>query len=292
LGFHYGAEKVGCMVIPSGIGNTKRQIQLMKDFHTTIYHATPSYALHVSEAMAAEGIDPKELDLRLGYVGAEPHSEQTRKKIEDAFDMDVYNSYGMSELNGPGVAFECEEKNGMHFWEDNYLLEVINPKTDEVLGPGEEGELVVTTLNRQAMPIIRYRTGDLAKILDGKCACGRTHVRISRIKGRSDDMMIIRGINVYPSQIEDVLMAFPEVATNYQIHLERDGPLDVMRIKVELYPKTFVGDLQKLEKLEASIVKAIADEIVVKPKIEFLETGTIPRTEGKAIRVVDKRGDL
>jgi phenylacetate-CoA ligase len=292
LGFHYGAEKVGCMVIPSGIGNTKRQIQLMKDFHTTIYHATPSYALHVSEAMASEGIDPKDLDLRIGYVGAEPHSEQTRKKIEDVYGMDVYNSYGMSELNGPGVAFECEEKNGMHFWEDNYILEVINPKTGEVLGPGEEGELVVTTLNRQAMPIIRYRTGDLAKVLDGKCACGRTHVRISRIKGRSDDMMIVRGINVYPSQIEDVLMAFPEVATNYQIHLERDGPMDVMRIKVELYPKMFDGDLQKLKKLEACIVKAISDEVVVKPKIEFLESGTIPRTEGKAIRVVDKRGDL
>ncbi len=292
LGFHYGAERVGMLVIPSGIGNTKRQIQLMKDFHTTVYHATPSYALHVSEEMARDGFDPKEFDLRIGFVGAEPHSEQTRKRIEDIYDMDVYNSYGMSELNGPGVAFECEEKCGMHLWEDNYILEVIDPKTCEPLSPGEEGELVVTTINREAMPILRYRTGDLAKTLEGRCACGRTHVRISRIKGRCDDMMIIRGVNVYPSQIEDVLMSFPEVATTYQIHLLRDGSLDALIVKVELYPKMFDGDLAKLKKLEADIGKAISDEVVVKPRIEFLEPGTLPRAEGKAVRVVDKRCEM
>jgi phenylacetate-CoA ligase len=294
LGLHYGAEKVGMLVIPSGVGNTKRQIQLMKDFNTTVFHATPSYILYVSEVMTQEGYDPKEFDLRIGFTGAEPHSEQTRQRIEDVYDINAYNSYGMSELNGPGVAFECEEKNGMHLWEDNYLLEVVEPSTGELLAPGEEGELVITTLGREAMPILRYRTGDLARIIDDgeKCACGRAHVRLSRIKGRSDDMLIVRGVNLYPSQIEDVLMSFPEVATNYQIHVTREGTLDALTVKVELYPKMFDGDLRKLKKLEANITKCIQEEIVVRPKVEFLEPGSLPRTEGKAVRVVDKRGAM
>lgn len=294
LGLHYGAEKVGMLTIPSGVGNTKRQIQLMKDFNTTVFHATPSYILYVSEVMVQEGYDPKEFDLRIGFVGAEPHSEQTRQRIEDIYDIDAFNSYGMSELNGPGVAFECEEKNGMHFWEDQYLLEVVNPQTGEKLAPGEEGELVVTTLGREAMPIIRYRTGDLARIVDDgdKCACGRTHVRISRIKGRCDDMLIVRGVNLYPSQIEDVLMSFPEVATNYQILVEREGALDSLTVKVELYPKMFDGDLRKLKKLESDITKTIQEDIVVRPKVEFHEPGSLPRTEGKAVRVIDTRGEM
>jgi phenylacetate-CoA ligase len=294
LGLHYGAEKVGMLTIPSGVGNTKRQIQLMKDFNTTVFHATPSYILYVSEVMVQKGYDPKEFDLRIGFVGAEPHSEQTRQRIEDIYDIDAFNSYGMSELNGPGVAFECEEKNGMHFWEDQYLLEVVDPRTGEKLAPGEEGELVVTTLGREAMPIIRYRTGDLARILDDgeKCACGRTHVRISRIKGRCDDMLIVRGVNLYPSQIEDVLMSFPEVATNYQILVEREGALDSLTVKVELYPKMFDGDLRKLKKLESDITKSIQEEIVVRPKVEFHEPGSLPRTEGKAVRVIDTRGGM
>ncbi|MBN1454876.1 MAG: phenylacetate--CoA ligase [Methanomicrobia archaeon] len=291
LGLHYGAESVGMLVIPSGVGNTKRQIQLMKDFKTTVFHATPSYILYVSEVMEEEGDDPREFDLRIGFVGAEPHSEQTRQKIEDIYDISAFNSYGMSELNGPGVAFECEEKSGMHFWEDQYLLEVVNPHTGEALGPGEEGELVVTTLCREAMPIIRYRTGDLASIVDDgePCACGRAHVRISRIKGRTDDMLIVRGVNLYPSQIEDVLMSFPEVATNYQLYLERKGTLDELTVKVELYPKMFTGDLRMLRKLENDILKAIQDEIMVRPRVEFHEPGSLPRTEGKAVRVVDLR---
>ncbi|MEA2076171.1 MAG: phenylacetate--CoA ligase [Euryarchaeota archaeon] len=294
LGLHYGAEKVGMLTIPSGVGNTKRQIQLMKDFNTTVFHATPSYILYVSEVMVQEGYDPKEFDLRIGFVGAEPHSEQTRQRIEDIYDIDAFNSYGMSELNGPGVAFECEEKNGMHFWEDQYLLEVVNPQTGEKLAPGEEGELVVTTIGREAMPIIRYRTGDLARIVDDgeKCSCGRTHVRISRIKGRCDDMLIVRGVNLYPSQIEDVLMSFPEVATNYQILVEREGALDSLIVRVELYPKMFDGDLRKLKELESDIGKSIQDEIVVRPKVEFHEPGSLPRSEGKAVRVVDTRGGM
>jgi phenylacetate-CoA ligase len=294
LGLHYGAEKVGMLTIPSGVGNTKRQIQLMKDFNTTVFHATPSYILYVSEVMVQEGFDPKEFDLRIGFVGAEPHSEKTRQRIEDTYDIDAFNSYGMSELNGPGVAFECEEKNGMHLWEDNYLLEVVNPQTGEALGPGEEGELVVTTLDREAMPLLRYRTGDLAKIIDSgdKCSCGRTHVRISRIKGRGDDMLIVRGVNLYPSQIEDVLMSFPEVAATYQIVLERESSLDSLTVKVELNPKMFDGDLRKLKNLEAALSKSIQDEIAVRPEIEFHEPGSLPRSEGKAVRVIDLRGEL
>jgi len=294
LGFHYGAEKVGMLTIPSGVGNTKRQIQLMKDFNTTVFHATPSYILYVSEVMVQEGFDPKEFDLRIGFVGAEPHSEQTRQRIEDTFDISAFNSYGMSELNGPGVAFECEEKAGMHLWEDSYLLEVVDPATGEKLSPGEEGELVITTLNREAMPILRYRTGDLARIIDDgeKCPCGRTHVRISRIKGRCDDMLIVKGVNFYPSQIEDVLMSFPEVATNYQVIVERVGSLDSLTVRVELHPKMFDGDLRKLRKLEADITKSIQDEIVIRPKVEFHEPGSLPRSEGKAVRVVDKRGKI
>ncbi|PXF53097.1 MAG: phenylacetate--CoA ligase [Candidatus Methanophagaceae archaeon] len=294
LGFHYGAEKVGMLTIPSGVGNTKRQIQLMKDFNTTVFHATPSYILYVSEVMVQEGFDPKEFDLRIGFVGAEPHSEQTRQRIEDTFDISAFNSYGMSELNGPGVAFECEEKAGMHLWEDSYLLEVVDPATGEKLSPGEEGELVITTLNREAMPILRYRTGDLARVIDDgeKCPCGRTHVRISRIKGRCDDMLIVKGVNFYPSQIEDVLMSFPEVATNYQVIVERVGSLDSLTVRVELHPKMFDGDLRKLRKLEADITKSIQDEIVVSPKVEFHEPGSLPRSEGKAVRVVDKRGKI
>ncbi len=294
LGLHYGAEKVGMLVIPSGVGNTKRQIQLMQDFNTTVFHATPSYILYVSEVMVQEGFDPKEFDLRIGFVGAEPHSEQTRQRIEDIYDIDAFNSYGMSELNGPGVAFECEEKDGMHLWEDQYLLEVVDPNTGEVLAPGEEGELVVTTIGREAMPLLRYRTGDLARIVDDgeKCSCGRTHVKISRIKGRCDDMLIVRGVNLYPSQIEDVLMSFPEVATTYQIILEREGSLDSLTVRVELYPKMFDGDLRKLKKLESDIGKSIQDEIAVRPRIEFHEPGSLPRSEGKAVRVVDMRGEM
>jgi len=294
LGLHYGAEKVGMLTIPSGVGNTKRQIQLMQDFNTTVFHATPSYILYVSEVMVQEGFDPREFDLRIGFVGAEPHSEQTRQRIEDIYDIDAFNSYGMSELNGPGVAFECEEKNGMHLWEDQYLLEVVDLDNGEVLAPGEEGELVVTTLGREAMPLLRYRTGDLARIVDDgeKCSCGRTHVRISRIKGRCDDMLIVRGVNLYPSQIEDVLMSFPEVATTYQIILEREGSLDSLIVRVELYPKMFDGDLRKLRELESDIGKSIQDEIVVRPRIEFQEPGSLPRSEGKAVRVVDMRGEM
>ena len=221
--FHYGAEKLGLLVIPSGAGNTERQLELMRDFRTTIVHITPSYALYLADVMEEKGLNPKvDLSLRLAYLGAEPYSEETRKKIEKIFNLNAYNSYGLSEMNGPGVAFECEEKEGMHLWEDNFIPEIINPSTGEILEDGEEGELVLTSINREAMPILRYRTGDLTFLYPQKCRCGRTHRRISRIKGRTDDMLIVRGVNIFPSEIERVIMGLPGIGRNYQIILERE----------------------------------------------------------------------
>ena len=201
LGMHYGAETLGCMVIPSSAGNTLKQIQLMQDFSTTVIHITPSYALHLADAIKELDLNPADLTIRKAYLGAEPYSEGVKKKIETLWNLDAYNSYGMSELNGPAVAFECIHKCGMHLWEDSYIMEIINPDTLEVLPDGEEGELVLTHIGREAMPIIRYRTRDLTKIIPGKCECGRSHRRIDRMKGRTDDMMIVGGVNVFPSQI-------------------------------------------------------------------------------------------
>lgn len=289
LGLHYGAEKLGCMVIPSSTGNTQKQIQLIQDFNTTVVHITPSYALHLVEVIQENGIDPHDLALKKAYIGAEPHSESTRKKIEEQYGIDAYNSYGLSEMNGPGVSFECTYKNGMHTWEDFYIVEIIDPKTEKVLPDGEEGELVLTHLNREAMPIIRYRTRDLTCIIPEKCACGRTHRRIERIKGRSDDMIIVGGVNVFPSQIESVLMNIPEVGNNYQIVLDREESLDRIHIKVELYSKMFHGDLKELNRLKNKITDAVRSTIIVNPRVELLEPGSLPPSMGKAIRVIDNR---
>lgn len=289
LGLHYGAEKLGCMVIPSSTGNTQKQIQLIQDFNTTVVHITPSYALHLVEVIQENGIDPHDLALKKAYIGAEPHSESTRKKIEEQYGIDAYNSYGLSEMNGPGVSFECTYKDGMHTWEDFYIVEIIDPKTEKVLPDGEEGELVLTHLNREAMPIVRYRTRDLTRIIPEKCACGRTHRRIERIKGRSDDMIIVGGVNVFPSQIESVLMNIPEVGNNYQIVLDREESLDRIHIKVELYSKMFHGDLKELNRLKNKITDAVRSTIIVNPRVELLEPGSLPPSMGKAIRVIDNR---
>ncbi|MDH5768428.1 MAG: phenylacetate--CoA ligase [Nitrospirota bacterium] len=284
---HYGAEKVGVLVIPAGPGHTKRQISLMQDFKTTTLHLTPSYALYLANVMSNEGLDPqRDLFLRRAYLGAEPYSEGTRRKIEKFFSIDVYNSYGLSEMNGPGVAFECVEKNGMHLWEDNFIIEIINPETGEELPEGEKGELVLTTLCREAMPILRYRTRDITMIIPGKCKCGRTHRRISRIIGRTDDMFIIRGVNIFPQQIEQVLMGVKGVAQNYQIILES---YDQMTIRVEISRDLFDGRIEHLMNLQSEITEKLRSEILVKPKVELLEPGTLPVSEGKATRVVDKR---
>jgi len=286
LVMHYGAEKVGVLVIPAGPGNTKRQIALMQDFKTTTIHLTPSYALYLAGVMNNEGLDPKDFSLRRAYMGSEPYSEETRKKIEKFFKIDVYNSYGLSEMNGPGVAFECTEKNGMHLWEDNFIMEIINPDTGERIPEGEKGELVLTTLYREAMPILRYRTRDIAMIIPGKCKCGRTHRRISRIIGRTDDMIIVRGVNIFPQQIERVLMGIKAVAQNYQIVLES---YDQMTVRVEISKELFDGKVEHLVNLQSEITEKLRSEILVKPKVDLLEPGTLPVSEGKATRVIDKR---
>jgi len=289
LGLHYGAERLGCLVIPSSSGNSLKQLQLMQDFQATIMHITPSYALHLVEIIKENGVDPHDLTVKKAYLGAEPYTEATRKKLEELWGMDAYNSYGLSEMNGPGVSFECVHKNGMHVWEDFYIIEIIDPDTGAVLPDGAEGELVLTHVNREAMPMFRYRTRDLTRIIPEPCPCGRTHRRIERIKGRTDDMFIIGGVNIFPSQIEAVLMAIPEVGNNYQIVLERDGSLDKVHVKVELYSKMFHGDMKELQTLRKKITEIVRSTIIVNPVIELMEPGSLPPSQGKAVRVIDNR---
>jgi phenylacetate-CoA ligase len=289
LGLHYGAERVGMTVIPIGGGNTKRQIQTMKDFKTTVVHATPSYLLHVHSVIEETKTNLDDLALRKAYIGAEPHSEDIRRKIEQLYGMDAYNSYGLSEMNGPGVAFECVYKDGMHIWEDGYITEIIDPVTGNQVEAGETGEVVFTNLIRRATPLLRYRTRDLASILPGECKCGRTHRRLSRITGRTDDMLIINGVNVFPSQIEEVIMKVPEVATNYQIHIEKAGALDKLIVKVEIYPKMFMGEAKQLDTLKGRIKDELRASITISPRVELHEPGFLPVSEGKAKRVVDNR---
>ncbi len=290
LGFQYGAERLGALTIPSGSGNSKRQIHLMQDFGTTVVHIIPSYALHLWKVFGEMGLEPKrDTQLRILLIGAEPHSEATRQRIEEMYGVDAFNSYGLSEMNGPGVAFECPQKKGMHFWEDAFLVEVIDPKTGEVLPDGAEGELVYTTLNREAMPMIRYRSKDLATIFPEPCPCGRTHRRISRIKGRSDDMFILKGVNIFPLQIDTTLMNIPEVGTNYLIVLERENFEDRMIVRVEVRPQFFRGDLWQLERLRKQITEALKSELLVTPKVELVEPDSLPKSEGKAVRVMDRR---
>jgi len=288
--FHYGAEKIGVLVIPSGAGNTERQLELMRDFKTTIIHITPSYALYLATVIEETGLNPKtDFNLRIAYLGAEPYSEETRRKIEKIFNLNAYNSYGLSEMNGPGVAFECPEKEGMHIWEDNFIVEIIDPASGEILKDGEEGELVLTSINKEAMPILRYRTGDLTFIYPQKCRCGRTHRRISRIKGRVDDMLIVRGVNVFPSEIERVLMSLQGIGRNYQIILEREKNLDKLTVKVEVEKSLFNGSLEHLKGLENKIKAKLRAELMLTPEVELVEPGSLPTTTGKAKRVIDKR---
>ncbi|HUJ11489.1 MAG TPA: phenylacetate--CoA ligase [Verrucomicrobiae bacterium] len=287
LMMHYGAEKVGCLVIPAGPGNTEKQLLLMQDFRSTVIHVTPSYALYFADFLEKKGVDPRrDLALRKAFVGAEPYTEETRRKIEQALGIDVYNSYGLSEMNGPGVAFECEQKCGMHLWEDNFLLEIVDPKTGEPLPDGQMGEIVLTTLRREAMPLLRYRTRDISSIMNGTCECGRTHRRLQRITGRADDMLIVRGVNIYPQQIERVLMSLPSVGRNYQIVLEG---LDEMTVNVELAEAGFDGHVEHLTRLQSEIADRLRAETLTKPKVHLVPPGTLPVSEGKAKRVIDNR---
>lgn len=289
LGIHYGAERLKCLTIPAGAGNSKRQIKLLQDFKVSVVHIIPSYALHLSTVFAELGIDPRSLNLRIFLIGAEPHTEEARKRIEEIYGVKAYNSYGLSEMNGPGVAFECVYQDGMHLWEDAYLAEILNPTTLEPVAEGEVGELVMTTLTREGMPLIRYRTKDLTRFLPGRCLCGREHRRIDRITGRADDMIILKGVNIYPMQIEKVLMARKEVGQNYVIELYKEGHLDQMRIKVEIKDEYFVEDMRVLKQLQQSIAKSLREEILITPRVELVEHNSLPKSQGKAVRVIDLR---
>lgn len=290
LGIHYGAERLGCLTIPAGAGNSKRQIKLLRDFQVSAMHIIPSYALHLASVFAEMGLDPAYASLRIALIGAEPHSEEIRQRIQDIYQVRAYNSYGLSEMNGPGVAFECPAQDGMHIWEDSYLVEILDPQTNRPVPDGELGELVLTTLNREGMPLIRYRTRDLTRILPGDCPCGREHKRIDRITARADDMIILKGVNIYPMQVEAVLMSVPEVGQNYQIVLERFNYMDQMRVKVEIKDEYFVEDMRILKGLEQKLSRLLREEILVTPKVELVEHKSLPTSQGKAQRVLDLRG--
>lgn len=290
IGLHYGAEKLGMLVIPASSGNTKRQLQLMKDFGSTVVHATPSYMLYLYSKLDEFGYKLSDFKLKKALVGAEPHSEEIRQKIEKLFGIDAYNSYGLSEMNGPSVAFECEEKSGMHLWEDSYFMEIVDKDTLKELPEGETGELVLSILIRTATPILRYRTRDLTGIIPGQCSCGRISRRISRIKGRTDDMLIINGVNVFPSQIEEVIMKMPEVGTNYRILVKKEGVLDRLIVQTEVGPSIFSDDARDMNALKRRIIDNLRASITISPTVELHEPGILPVQEGKAIRVVDERG--
>ncbi len=290
LGFHYGAELIGLLTVPSGAGNSKRQLQLMRDFGTTIIHIIPSYALRFMDYLMEQGVDPrKDLNLRIAYLGAEPYSEEVRRRVEEFYGVKVFNSYGLSEMNGPGVAFECPFQNGMHLWEDSYIIEVVNPETGEPVPEGTIGELVLTTINREGMPLLRYRTRDLTRIIPGSCPCGRHHRRIDRIQGRADDMFIIKGVNIFPIQVEQVLMSIPEVGSNYRIILRREKNVDDMVVQVEVTDRIFVEDMRQLNRLKNKIQHELRSELLVTPIVELVEPNGLPREEGKAVRLIDLR---
>jgi len=290
LGAHYGAEKIGAAVIPMSGGNTKRQILIMKDFGSTILCCTPSYALNIAEVMAEEGVNPRDLKLKCGLFGAEPWTEGMRREIEKKLAIHALDIYGLSEVIGPGVASECiEAKQGLHVFEDYFVPEIIDPETGRTLPYGEAGELVFTTLTKEAFPVLRYRTRDISRLTPTPCACGRTLVRMERISGRTDDMLIIRGVNVFPSQIEAVLMGIEGVEPHYQLIVTREGTLDVLEVQVEVNESIFTDEIKGLERLARRVEEDIKDLLGVSCKVRLVEPKTIQRSEGKAKRVLDKR---
>ncbi|RLI96103.1 MAG: phenylacetate--CoA ligase [Candidatus Altiarchaeales archaeon] len=288
FGFTQGAERIGAAVIPAGVGNTKKQIQVMSDFGVTAFTSTPSYALHVAEIMEEIDINKNDLNLRIGIFGAEPWSESIRRRIENSFDIDAYDNYGLSEIIGPGVCIECEEKNGMHIWHDHFLPEIIDKEGNE----SDKGELILTTLTKEGMPLLRYKTGDITSFIEGRCSCGRTHRRISKIKGRVDDMLIIKGVNVFPSQIENIIMKFPEIGDNYQIIIGRKHQIDTLSLRIEVTPEIFTGSDIKLRELKEKIEEELKSGLDVGVKVELVEPMSIERCIGKAKRVLDLREKL
>lgn len=289
LGAHGGAQSLGCTVVPASGGNTERQVMLLKDFGVTAMACTPSYFIHVIEQAQKMGIDMHTLPLRFGIFGAEPWSEQMRKFIQENTNVEAFDIYGLSEIAGPGVGGECPAHDGIHIFEDHYYPEIVDPETGEPLPDGQEGELVLTTLSKRAMPILRYRTHDITKIVSEPCACGRTIRRIARIGRRSDDMFIIRGVNVFPSQIEVALMNMPEVSPNYRIILTREKELDNVLVEVEIKPEFFTDSIAELESIRRRAREAIAKIVGIRMEVKIVEPNTIARSEGKAKRVIDMR---
>jgi phenylacetate-CoA ligase len=290
LGAHYGAERLGAAVIPISGGNSKRQIMIMQDFGSTVLLCTPSYALNLADVMKDMGVAPESLNLRVGLFGAEPWSENMREEIEKRLKIKAIDIYGLSEVMGPGVASECiEEKRGLHVFEDFFIPEIVDPKTMAPLPPGEPGELVFTTLTKEAFPVIRYRTKDISRLIAEPCSCGRTFYRMQRITGRTDDMLIIRGVNVFPSQVEHILMSIEGVEPHYQIIVDREGALDVMEIQVEVSEDIFSDEVKVLERLGKKIEREIKDLLGTTCKVKLVEPKTIQRSEGKAKRVIDNR---
>ncbi|MGC8764832.1 MAG: phenylacetate--CoA ligase family protein [Brevinematia bacterium] len=290
FGLHYGLEKIGVTVVPASSGNTKRQVQLLQDFGATVLVCTPSYALHIADVVEEMGVDPvKDLKLKYGLFGAEPWSESIRREIEAKLNIIATDNYGMSELVGPGVAGECLEKNGMHINEDFFFVEVVNPETGEWVAEGEKGELIITPLEKEALPLLRYKTGDLSRVITDPCKCGRTTARVMKIMGRTDDMLIVRGVNVFPSQIEEVLLEVEGVAPHYQIVVDRKENIDQLEIWVEVVENIFFDEMKKLVELENRIIDRLYTMLGLKVKVKLVEPKTIERSQGKAKRIIDKR---
>ncbi len=291
LGAHYGSERLGALTIPISGGNTKRQVQVLTDFGVTVLACTPSYALLIAETAREMGIDPRELPLRVGVFGAEPWSEGMRRQIEDELGVSAIDIYGLSEVLGPGVATECEHKNGLHVFEDHFIVEIVDPDTLQPVPDGQTGEVVFTTLTKEGIPVVRYRTRDISRIIPEPCACGRTMRRIERITGRSDDMLIIRGVNVYPSQIEQVLLGIPMVAPHYQVVLTKRGSMDHVEVHVEVAPEFAFDEVRELERLQRRVKAEIESVLAVSIAVKLVEPKSIARSEGKAKRVVDLRNE-
>ncbi|MCM2357256.1 MAG: phenylacetate--CoA ligase [Geobacteraceae bacterium] len=290
LGAHYGAERLGASVIPMSGGNTRKQIMIMQDFGSTVLTCTPSYSLFMAEAAREDGVDFRKLNLHVGIFGAEPWSEEMRTEIEAKLNLCAIDIYGLSEIMGPGVAIECREaKKGLHIWEDHFIPEIIDPDTGELLPPGERGELVITTISKEGIPLIRYRTRDITSITREPCACGRSHARIARMSGRSDDMLIIRGVNVFPSQIESILMGIEGVEPHYLLIVDRQENLDTLEVQVEVDERLFSDEVKHLQALARTIEKEIKETLGVTCKARLVEPRTIARSEGKAKRVIDNR---
>jgi phenylacetate-CoA ligase len=290
LGAHYGAERLGASVIPISGGNTKRQLMIMQDFGSTVLTCTPSYSLFMAEEAKAEGIDFKALKLRVGIFGAEPWSEAMRREIEAKLNLHAIDIYGLSEIMGPGVAIECiEAKSGLHIWEDHFIPEIIDPESGEVLPEGEQGELVITTITKEGIPLIRYRTRDITSLTYAPCVCGRTHARLARMSGRSDDMLIIRGVNVFPSQIESILVRIEGVEPHYLLIVDREENLDTLEVQVEIGEELFSDEIKVLQSLSRRIEKEIKENLGVTSRVKLVEPKTIQRSEGKAKRVIDNR---